>query len=330
MQKLPGAILFTVSFALILAVILRIATTAPPATMFSNPAFAHYRGKQIDYFALGDSVASGYGLDGATGECLRSSKAYPYTVREALEMRYHKVNFPPHNYLACSGAEVGDLQGQVDYVLKHLSADHPTLVSITIGANDFQFDDEKKMKKLLLPEGTGVIGGGTSEADFKKWADATATEVEKQLQPAVSRLILEPNVVVVITDYYNPMNQKATKFVALGIGPASKELCGTCRPRFGYAITQLNGAFLDLSDALGNPAHLALTGDPQPKDAVPIRESFVDHEAPHQYLRHTCGKASPGLDGTWIQPYPDCIHPNEEGAAQIGDAVNLEAYKAGR
>lgn len=41
MQKLPGAILCTVSFALILAVILRIATTAPPATMFSKPAFAH-------------------------------------------------------------------------------------------------------------------------------------------------------------------------------------------------------------------------------------------------------------------------------------------------
>ena len=117
MQKLPGAILFTVSFALILAVILRIATTAPPATMFSNPAFAHqfahqYRGKQIDYFALGDSVASGHGLDGASGECLRSSKAYPYTVRDALETRYHKVNFPPQHHLACSGAEVGDLQAR--------------------------------------------------------------------------------------------------------------------------------------------------------------------------------------------------------------------------
>jgi lysophospholipase L1-like esterase len=330
MHKLSSAGLLTVGFALILAVILWIATTAPPATIFSNPAFAQYRGKQIDYFALGDSVASGHGLDGATGKCLQSSKAYPYTVSDALKRRYHKVNFPPQHHLACSGAKVGNLQGQVDYVVNHLSADHPTLVSITIGANDFEFYKEKKMKKLLLPERTGVIGGGTSEADFKKWADATATEVKKQLLPAVNRLILKPKVVVVITDYYNPMNKKAAKFVAPRIGPASTELCGTCRPRFGYAIAQLNGAFVDVSDALGNPAHLALTGDLQPKDAVPIRESFVDHEAPHQYRLHTCGKASPGLDGTWIQPYPDCIHPNEEGAVQIGRTVNLEAYRAGR
>jgi hypothetical protein len=92
---------------------------------------------EIDYFALGDSVASGHGLAGATGECFRSNKAYPYTVRDALKMRYQKVNFPTHkaadgsvvrHHLACSGDKVGNLINQVNYVRDHLSADHPTLV----------------------------------------------------------------------------------------------------------------------------------------------------------------------------------------------------------
>jgi len=270
-------------------------------------------------------------------------------VSDALKTRYQKVNFPiheaadgsvVHHHLACSGARVtvdksnpvptGSyklLENQVDYVLKHLSA-NPTLVSITIGANDFGFTNEAKIRKHLAPP----EWGGETEEDFHKWADKTVLKVKEQLQPLVNRLLLEPNVVIVITDLYDPMNKKATKFWAAGVGEASVEACRTCRSRLEYGLDKLNNAFVSMRDALAsglvNPARLQLTGETK---AEGIRAAFRGHEAPHKLpLTGSCGKAPPGLDGTWIQPWPDCIHPNAKGAVQIGKTVNFAASNAGR
>ncbi|MGW1091303.1 SGNH/GDSL hydrolase family protein [Streptomyces sp. NPDC002596] len=87
----------------------------------------------VDYVALGDSYSSGVGsgsYDSASGDCKRSTKAYP-----AL---WAAANSPASfAFTACSGARTGDVTaGQ----LGPLSAS-TDLVSISIGGNDAGFAD---------------------------------------------------------------------------------------------------------------------------------------------------------------------------------------------
>ncbi|MFE1247801.1 SGNH/GDSL hydrolase family protein [Streptomyces sp. NPDC058741] len=85
------------------------------------------------YAALGDSYSSGVGAGsyiGSSGDCKRSTKAYPYLWAAA--------NSPSRfDFTACSGARTGDvLSGQ----LGPLSS-ATTLVSISVGGNDAGFAD---------------------------------------------------------------------------------------------------------------------------------------------------------------------------------------------
>jgi lysophospholipase L1-like esterase len=85
----------------------------------------------IDYVALGDSYSSGLGsgsYDSSSGDCDRSSKAYP-----ALWAAAHRPS--TFSFEACSGARTGDV---VSRQLGALSAS-TDLVSITIGGNDAGF-----------------------------------------------------------------------------------------------------------------------------------------------------------------------------------------------
>lgn len=128
-------------------------------------------GPEIEYFALGDSNASGHGLmptareaDGTTcrsngascceanGDscCRRSPTAYPHKVANELRRRYRDVHV---HHFACSGATTRQLAGQVTWVghgLGPVPTERPVLVSITVGANDFPWQDADKTGKLLL------------------------------------------------------------------------------------------------------------------------------------------------------------------------------------
>ncbi|MEV7852490.1 SGNH/GDSL hydrolase family protein [Streptomyces sp. NPDC088183] len=87
----------------------------------------------VDYVALGDSYSSGVGsgsYDSASGDCKRSTKAYP-----AL---WAAANAPASfAFTACSGARTGDVKANQ---LGPLSAS-TDLVSISIGGNDAGFAD---------------------------------------------------------------------------------------------------------------------------------------------------------------------------------------------
>ncbi|MFC8291963.1 SGNH/GDSL hydrolase family protein [Streptomyces sp. NPDC057242] len=87
----------------------------------------------LDYVALGDSYSSGVGAgsyDGASGDCKRSTKAYP--------VLWKNVNAPSSfAFTACSGARTGDVTANQ---LGPLST-ATDLVSITIGGNDAGFAD---------------------------------------------------------------------------------------------------------------------------------------------------------------------------------------------
>ncbi|MFJ6213431.1 SGNH/GDSL hydrolase family protein [Streptomyces sp. NPDC092296] len=87
----------------------------------------------VNYVALGDSYSAGVGSGsyiGSSGDCKRSTKAYPYLWNAA----HAPSSF---TFAACSGAKTGDvLSGQ----LSALSS-ATTLVSISIGGNDAGFAD---------------------------------------------------------------------------------------------------------------------------------------------------------------------------------------------
>lgn len=87
----------------------------------------------LDYVALGDSYSSGVGAgsyDSASGDCKRSTKAYPVLWKNA----HAPSSFA---FTACSGARTGDVTANQ---LGPLSA-ATDLVSITIGGNDAGFAD---------------------------------------------------------------------------------------------------------------------------------------------------------------------------------------------
>ncbi|GGY09430.1 SGNH/GDSL hydrolase family protein [Streptomyces djakartensis] len=85
------------------------------------------------YVALGDSYSSGVGAGSyisSSGDCKRSTKAYPYLWAAA-----HSPS--TFHFTACSGARTGDvLSGQ----LGPLSS-ATTLVSVSVGGNDAGFAD---------------------------------------------------------------------------------------------------------------------------------------------------------------------------------------------
>ncbi|MGW0827800.1 SGNH/GDSL hydrolase family protein [Streptomyces sp. NPDC002845] len=85
------------------------------------------------YVALGDSYSSGVGAGGyigSSGDCKRSTKAYPYLWAAA--------NSPStFNFTACSGARTSDVLANQLGPLGSATG----LVSITIGGNDAGFAD---------------------------------------------------------------------------------------------------------------------------------------------------------------------------------------------
>lgn len=86
-----------------------------------------------EYVALGDSYSAGVGsgsYDDASGDCYRSSKAYP-----ALWAKTHTPS--GFSFLACSGAGTSDV---ISSQLGTLSAS-TSLVSLSVGGNDLGFTD---------------------------------------------------------------------------------------------------------------------------------------------------------------------------------------------
>lgn len=311
-------------------------TPTPPTPEPPTPVPPTPVPTEIDYFALGDSVASGHGLmdTGPRDGCRQSDQAYPQKVLQELQSRWDKVNF---HFFACSGATAGipakgDVKkyphkyfhNQVNDVIAQLT-ERPTLVSITIGANDFEWGEGWNFLKRLY---------WNRDDSFRKWVDATAFTVQKSLEAEVSRLLQHPNVVVVVTEYHNPFNHSSYFFKG---GPGNR--CGLvdCYSRTEYGIHALNFTVTDTFVALGRPARMEM---------ATLHAAFHDHESP----RTSCGDDPPDVADTWVQyaddpnsnSYPafpswfpkdfigDCFHPNDAGAQKYADAVNEDALRSGR
>ena len=293
----------------------------------------------IDFFALGDSVASGHGLMDDGSVCHRSDRAYPEKMGEALATRYKTVKFPSEYFLACSGATALDpgtiedpnkwLHNQVDFVLAHVT-DAPTLVSITIGMNDFGWADLTIIRRILQPSGA-----------YLQWVSDTTDSVVIEVKSEIERLLVYSNVAVVITLYHNPFNTNSLFFDL--VFRSCNDIYGVleCYDRTEYLVHALNSGlvldvFVPLNRAYPDQIRIAAT-----------HGRFHGHESPQP----SCGVDLPAVEDTWIQypgdpdsngevprwmrlitgeQYGDCFHPNENGAQALADAVDAAAIRLGR
>ena len=116
----------------------------------------------------------------------------------------HDVHFALDHFLACSGARTSydhKAVSEDSYKWLHnqfvdldplVQDDRLTLVSITIGANDFHWTEALNfVRRLSQPT-----------AKYLEWVDRTSDGVAAELRYQVARLLENPNVAVVITEIH--------------------------------------------------------------------------------------------------------------------------------
>jgi len=272
----------------------------------------------IEYFALGDSVASGHGLkddwkpeENLSEQCRRSDRAYPYHVQRMLKQQFEQVHL---HHLACSGASARPnshalaagpadekrfkwLHNQVQEVVidvRDIPRDRPVLVSITIGANDFGWTNPVNYLERM----------GDPGADYYEWVNETSTAVADELKRDVRTLLQFSNVKVIITQYHNPFNHNSHFFwlVNLDIGSS----CGDYEYIVGSSINcaeRMEAAVRALNDAFVQQVQVPLVGHTWNRLRVVfgLHESFQGQESPSP----SCGTYSEGPSEaeTWVQ-YP--------------------------
>ncbi|MCS0636051.1 SGNH/GDSL hydrolase family protein [Streptomyces sp. LP05-1] len=114
------------------------------------------RAAAVDYVALGDSYSSGVGAgeyDGSSGNCKRTSRAYP-----AL---WAAANTPASfTFAACAGARINEVTANQ---LGPLNA-ATDLISITVGGNDAGFSDV--MTTCVLQSEANCLSRVAQSRDF--------------------------------------------------------------------------------------------------------------------------------------------------------------------
>ncbi len=209
---------------------------AAGATLFGA---AHASAAQADfgYVALGDSYSSGVGAgnyDGASGNCKRTSRAYP-----ALWAAAHAPQ--TFSFTACSGARTGDvLSGQ----LAPLNSG-TDLVSITIGGNDAGFSDVMTTC-VLQSESTCVNRVNQAKA----YVDTTLPGLLDQVYNAIDSRAPAARVVVIGYPRFYKLNGTCTTGLTEGertaINGASDHLNAAIAKRaadHGFTFASVAGAF---------------------------------------------------------------------------------------
>ncbi|MEU9284782.1 SGNH/GDSL hydrolase family protein [Streptomyces sp. NPDC048275] len=136
------------------------------------------------YVALGDSYSSGVGTGSyisSSGDCKRSTKAYPYLWAAA--------NSPSSfSFTACSGARTGDVLANQLTPLNSSTG----LVSISIGGNDAGFADV--MTTCVLQSDSGCL---SRIATAKAYVDSTLPGQLDSVYSAISAKAPAAHVVVI-------------------------------------------------------------------------------------------------------------------------------------
>ncbi|MGF1647682.1 MAG: SGNH/GDSL hydrolase family protein [Kineosporiaceae bacterium] len=220
------------------AVVAAVAGFAAPAAAAAEP---------VDYVALGDSYSAGLGArsyDPASGDCSRSSNAYP--------AMWAAANAPAtFAFVACSGATTSDVRSE------QLSAltDATDLVTLTVGGNDVGF------APILA---TCVIG---TDAACDGGLDTAAFLIDTWLPGALAGLYADisaaaPGASVVVVGYPRLFDPAARSIGKLEPDEQRRmnELAERLNDRTEAAATQAGFRFVSVEDSFATHG----VGAPEP------------------------------------------------------------------
>ncbi|MFJ9763498.1 SGNH/GDSL hydrolase family protein [Streptomyces erythrochromogenes] len=199
------------------------------------------------YVALGDSYSSGLGAgnyDGASGNCKRTTRAYP-----ALWAAAHSPQ--TFAFTACSGARTGDvLSGQLGPLNSGTD-----LVSITIGGNDAGFSDVMTTC-VLQSESTCVNRVNQAKA----YVDSTLPAQLDQVYNAIDSRAPAARVVVLGYPRFYKLNGTCTTGLTEGeraaINGAADHLNAAIAKRaanHGFTFASVAGSFTGHEICSGSP-----------------------------------------------------------------------------
>ncbi|MEM8902816.1 MAG: GDSL-type esterase/lipase family protein [Actinomycetota bacterium] len=283
------------------------------------------------YLALGDSVASGHGLDRwdylGRDRCWRAEgAAYARHVADGLADRGVDVE---RHIVACSGAFLSDLSddpvgggpsgvvpGDRASQLEWAALTNPGLVTLTIGANDLGFIDPAVF----------FDDGGLDRAVL----DGLVAEMEAGLIAAVDRLVAETDALVVVTNYHDPSAENpqgvdgcrqacfaaATAEAIDVIAAAVDRVAGRHPDR--VLVADAASAFVGHGAGNGRGPDVSRLGQGPLSRFLP---------APVRGVSSYCARGDHSND-TWINAI-DCVHPNGEGQEAYADAVLAALDTAG-
>jgi LPXTG-motif cell wall-anchored protein len=299
-----------------------------PAT--AAPGDEHLAG--LEYVALGDSYAAGYGLTPSTGlpvpGCDQSTMNYPHQVAAELGLDLTDVT--------CSGAETANISTIAQTTYSGLAPIQDTalsastdVVTVTIGGNDLGFVDILTSCAALSATGP-VVGDPSSpfaQSDCKSLyapgggPDYLAAAIASVVAPALNAVIADiaanaPNAKVFVVGY--PALTPATL-------PAGPDGCftsalgsGAPYPANSYPFTPVDVPYLHAVEALFDLA----IGDPAaPHGATMI--SLFDATSAHSPCADPAEAYVNGVTVTSLSLGPPAaiglapgvMHPNAAGAA---------------
>lgn len=287
---------------------------------------ARYPRRSSAVVAMGDSIASGHGLDLrdylGRDTCFRSDDGYPRRVVDALVSAGDLPQNAELALVACSGFDTAELstklvtggikgteppgggrRTQLDWAVQA----NPRFVLLSTGINDLGFVDPARF----------VVDGHLDT----ELVQSRLAGLRRDLASVVERLVAATDATIVVAGYYNPT------------APRPQGVDG-CEAQCFYAVTaeaveSLNTA---IRDALPTNDRVVF---------VDLASPFVGHGAPNG-LGPDDGRAGGGFLGgllgeyfSAIQPYCakgetqgepwinyiDCVHPTRTGAAAIARSI---------
>jgi lysophospholipase L1-like esterase len=288
------------------------------------------------FVAMGDSVSAGFGRDrsdylGPDG-CWRSEDAaYPGLVFDELVALGSLDATAEFFMVSCSGSTApelltqdveatrrdGSVQGprqpQLDWAVEL----NPTLITLTVGANDIQFIDPRE---VLVDDAGDDAASAIDEVALQERLD----RLEDGLDATLQRIVSGTDAHVGVTTYYNP-----TAIDPIGVAG--------CRSACFGLVAEV------VSDRLNET--IGMVARRQSADRITLvrlDEAFFLHEATNgfgpdvlreinlgpfqdlvsQFTRDTFPYCSDGdgNDDTYVTRL-DCAHPNDTGHQVIAEAV---------
>ena len=300
--------------------------------------FARYPNRPEALVALGDSVASGQGLDRSDyllgDSCWRAERdAYPARVLDRWRDAEPGAE-PELALVACSGAKVEDLLGepvtggldgtapgdtdelsQVEWAVRA----NPGLVTITIGANDMRFTEPEQ-----------YVVDGELDTDL---IDRRTARISGGLEAVLTRLVDATDARIVVSTYHDP-TAASPQGVDGCQGDCFAEAAGRVINRLDETIGGVVARFPADRVALADvqkafEGHRASNGIGP--DGVRAGDGLgwlgVVFERTTGTTQAYCAEGHPSYE-SWVSSV-DCVHPDGQGADAYADAIWQAAERLG-